>query len=81
MNFAMTRLKLGRDRTTGCVPHGRKSWPTVFLIAVPPVVATCDSLLDTAGVERKSKQETAAPETARWTDETLVGWVVNDGGR
>ncbi len=48
MNFAMAHSKLGRDRKSGDFSRGRVIWPAVFLIAVLPLMAACDSLLDPA---------------------------------
>jgi peptidoglycan hydrolase-like protein with peptidoglycan-binding domain len=64
MNLAMAHSKLGRDRKSGCVFHGRLFRPAVFLIAVLPLLSACDSLLDAAGLERKAAKEVAPPPVA-----------------
>ena len=61
MNIAMAHSNPGRDRKTGYVPHGRIFWPSVCLIAMLPLLAACDSLLETAGLAREPAQEAVMP--------------------
>ena len=64
----MAHSKLGRDRKPGYVSRGRVFWPAVFLIAGLPLMGTCDSLLDAAGLERKANQDAVSPPATAISD-------------
>ena len=57
----MAHSKFGRDRKPGFVSRGHVFGPVVCLITLLPLMTACDSLLDAAGLERKSNQDIASP--------------------
>ena len=68
VNFAMAHSKLGRDKKPGRLSHGQVFWPAAFLIAVLPLMAACDNLLDAAGLERRQNQDAASPSAIAKSD-------------
>lgn len=62
----MAHSRIGRDRKPGRLSRGRIFWPAVFLTAVLPLMAACDSLLNAAGLERRMNQDAvSSPATAK----------------
>lgn len=64
----MARWKFGQGRNKGQICSGLLFRPVVCLVAMLPLLAACDSLLDVAGLERKSAHESASSQPVQNDD-------------